>query len=140
MRSREVRRVIFCSGKVYVDLVSAEPRQSDRQTAICRIEQLYPVPSDAVDAVIDGYPNVEEVVWLQEEPLNMGAWEFFRPCFEELLEGRLPIRYIGRPRSASPSEGSLAWHLINQKMLVAEAYAPTAPASRTSRSRVKAKA
>ena len=140
VRSREVRRVIFCSGKVYVDLVSAEPRQSDRQTAICRIEQLYPFPSDAVDAVIDGYPNVEEVVWLQEEPLNMGAWEFFRPCFEELLEGRLPIRYIGRPRSASPSEGSLAWHLINQKMLVAEAYAPTAPPSRTSRSRVKAKA
>jgi 2-oxoglutarate dehydrogenase E1 component len=139
-RAREVRRVIFCSGKVYVDLVSAEQRQSDRQTAICRIEQLYPFPSDAVDAVIDGYPNAEDVVWLQEEPLNMGAWEFFRPCFEELLEGRLPIRYLGRPRSASPSEGSLAWHMINQKMLVAEAFAPTAPAPRASRARVKAKA
>jgi 2-oxoglutarate dehydrogenase E1 component len=126
--------------EVYVDLVSSEQRQSDRQTAICRIEQLYPFPSDAVDAVIDGYPNAEDVVWLQEEPLNMGAWEFFRPCFEELLEGRLPIRYLGRPRSASPSEGSLAWHMINQKMLVAEAFAPTAPAPRASRARVKAKA
>lgn len=138
-RAREVRRVIFCSGKVYVDLVSAEQRQSDRSTAICRIEQLYPFPSDEVDAVLDGYPNVEDVVWLQEEPLNMGAWDFFRPCFEELLEGRLPIRYLGRPRSASPSEGSLAWHLINQKMLVAEAYAATTPAPRAAR-RVKAKA
>ena len=138
-RAREVKRVIFCSGKVYVDLVSAEQRQSDRQTAICRIEQLYPFPSEAVDAVLEGYPNAEDVVWLQEEPLNMGAWDFFRPCFEELLEGRLPIRYLGRPRSASPSEGSLSWHLINQKMLVAEAFAPTAPAPRTAR-RVKAKA
>ena len=138
-RAREVKRVIFCSGKVYVDLVSAEQRQSDRQTALCRIEQLYPFPSEQVEAVLDGYPNAEEVVWLQEEPLNMGSWDFFRPCFEELLEGRLPVRYLGRPRSASPSEGSLSWHLINQKMLVAEAYAPIAPAPRTAR-RVKAKA
>jgi 2-oxoglutarate dehydrogenase E1 component len=139
-RARDVRRVVFCSGKVYVDLVSAEQRQADRQTAICRIEQLYPFPSDAVEAVLDGYPNVEDVVWLQEEPLNMGAWDFFRPCFEEVLDGRVPVRYLGRPRSASPSEGSLGWHMINQKMLVAEAYAPTAPASRGSRGRVKAKA
>ena len=139
-RAREVRRVVFCSGKVYVDLVSAEQRQSDRHTAICRIEQLYPFPSNDVDAVLQGYPNVEDVVWLQEEPLNMGAWDFFRTCFEELLDGRLPVRYLGRPRSASPSEGSLGWHMINQKMLVAEAYAPTAPAPRAARSRVKAKA
>ncbi len=70
----------------------------------------------------------------------MGAWDFVRPAFEEVLAGRLPIRYIGRPRSASPSEGSLAWHLINQRMLVAEAFAPTAPEPRAARPRVKAKA
>jgi 2-oxoglutarate dehydrogenase E1 component len=139
-RAREVRRVIFCSGKVYVDLVSAEQRQSDHRTAICRIEQLSPFPAGEVAAVLRGYPNADEVVWLQEEPQNMGAWDFFRPCFEELLDGQLPVRYVGRPRSASPSEGSLAWHLINQKMLVAEAYAPTAPEPRVARSRVKAKA
>jgi hypothetical protein len=80
--------------------------------------------------MIERYPDADEVVWLQEEPLNMGAWDFFRPCFEELLDDRLPVRYLGRPRSASPSEGSLGWHMINQKMLVAEAYAPTAPAPR----------
>ncbi|BCS33442.1 2-oxoglutarate dehydrogenase E1 component [Luteitalea sp. TBR-22] len=139
-RAREVTRVVFCSGKVYVDLVSAEQRQSDRTTAICRIEQLYPFPSEDVAAVLDRYPNAADVVWLQEEPLNMGAWDFFRPCFEELLDDRRFLRYVGRPRSASPSEGSLAWHMINQKMLVAEAYAPTAPAPRASRGRVKAKA
>jgi 2-oxoglutarate dehydrogenase E1 component len=139
-RAREVTRVVFCSGKVYVDLVSAEQRQSDRTTAICRIEQLYPFPSEEVEAVLAGYPNAADIVWLQEEPLNMGAWDFFRPCFEELLGERHVLRYVGRPRSASPSEGSLAWHMINQKMLVAEAYAPTAPAPRTPRGRVKAKA
>ncbi len=139
-RAREVTRVVFCSGKVYVDLVSAEARETDRRTAICRIEQLYPFPADAVSTVVAGYPNAEEVVWLQEEPLNMGAWDFFRPAFEDLLDGRLPVRYLGRPRSASPSEGSLTWHMINQKMLVAEAYAPTAPTPRASRVRAKAKA
>ena len=139
-RARDVRRVIFCSGKVYVDLVSAEQRQTERHIAICRIEQLYPFPADVVASVLRGYPNAEDVVWLQEEPINMGAWDFFRPAFEELLDGHLPVRYLGRPRSASPSEGSLAWHLINQKMLVAEAYAPTAPEPRVARSRVKAKA
>ncbi len=139
-RAREVRRVLFCSGKVYVDLVSAEQRQASGDVAICRIEQLYPFPTEDVQAVLRGYPNAEDVVWLQEEPLNMGAWDFFRPCFEELLGGRLPVRYVGRPRSASPSEGSLAWHVINQKLLVAEAFAPIAPEPRQQRSRVKAKA
>ena len=99
---------MFCSGKVYVDLVSAEQRQADRQMAICRIEQLYPFPSTSLAAVLEGYPTSQDVVWLQEEPLNMGAWDFFRPLLEELLDGRLPVRYVGRPRSASPSEGSPA--------------------------------
>ncbi len=139
-RAGDVRRVIFCSGKVYVDLVAAEQRQASRDVAICRLEQLYPFPAEDVAQVLRGYPDAEDVVWLQEEPLNMGAWDFVRPSLEELLEGRLPVRYVGRPRSASPSEGSLAWHVFNQKLLVAEAYAPTAPRTRGQRSRVKAKA
>ncbi|MGI8672786.1 MAG: 2-oxoglutarate dehydrogenase E1 component [Luteitalea sp.] len=139
-RARDVRRVLFCSGKVFVDLVSAEARQTDRRTAVCRIEQLYPFPVEGVEAVLQAYPEADEVVWLQEEPLNMGAWDFFRPAFEELLDGGLPVRYLGRPRSASPSEGSSSGHTIKQNMLVADAYAANTPERRPSRARVKAKA
>jgi 2-oxoglutarate dehydrogenase E1 component len=65
---------------------------------------------------------VKEVVWLQEEPENMGAWEFVRPLLEDLIGGRYPLRYIGRARSSSPSEGSAAWHHINQNMLLEQIF------------------
>jgi 2-oxoglutarate dehydrogenase E1 component len=68
------------------------------------------------------YPNLQEVVWLQEDPANMGAWEFVRPCLGELLAGRLPLRYIGRPRRASPAEGSFAWHAVNQAAIMKRAF------------------
>jgi 2-oxoglutarate dehydrogenase E1 component len=64
---------------------------------------------------------VRDVVWLQEEPENMGAWEFMRPLLEEMIGDRCPLRYIGRARSSSPSEGSAAWHQLNQKALVEQA-------------------
>ena len=121
-RAREVRRLILCSGKVYVDADTNERRKSQPGIAICRIEQLYPFPSEAVARVISGYPDVRDVVWLQEEPENMGAWNFVRPLLEELLNGRRPLHYVGRARSASPSEGSAAWHQINQKALIAQAF------------------
>ncbi len=82
--------MILCSGKVYVDLVSAEPRQSDRQTWRSAASSSS-IPSRPRPSARSSkrYPNAEDIVWLQEEPLNMGAWDFFRPCFEELLDGRL---------------------------------------------------
>jgi 2-oxoglutarate dehydrogenase E1 component len=137
-RAGEVRRVIFCSGKVYVDLVTAEQRAASTQVAICRIEQLYPFPADQVARVIEGYPKADEIVWLQEEPLNMGAWDFFRPEFEAILSSRHRLRYIGRPRSASPSEGSSAWHAINQRLLIEDAYAVMEARGGRSRAKVKA--
>jgi len=72
--------------------------------------------------VIESFPKLEELVWVQEEPENMGAWGFVRPLTEELAEGRWPLRYVGRARSASPSEGTSSWHAANQKILVEEAY------------------
>ena len=71
--------------------------------------------------MLDTYRGVQDVVWLQEEPENMGAWEFMRPLLEELI-GERPLRYIGRARSSSPSEGSAAWHQLNQKALVEQAF------------------
>ena len=99
---------------------SGAPRATD--IAICRVEQLYPFPNVALAEVLERYPSVRDVVWVQEEPENMGAWEFVRPLLEELIGDRCPLRYIGRARSSSPSEGSSAWHQLNQKALVEQAF------------------
>jgi 2-oxoglutarate dehydrogenase E1 component len=119
---KAVRRLVLCSGKVYVDLISSELRGATPEVAICRVEQLYPFPMIALGEVIQRYPSLREIVWLQEEPENMGAWEFMRPALDELIAGGCPLRYIGRARSSSPSEGSAAWHQLNQKQLVESAF------------------
>jgi 2-oxoglutarate dehydrogenase E1 component len=121
-RSASVTRLVLCSGKVYVDLVTSPRRAADRNIAICRVEQLYPFPGIALGEVVEGYPALTEVVWLQEEPENMGAWEFMRPCLEEIVAGRCPLRYVGRVRSSSPAEGSAAWHQLNQTALIDQAF------------------
>jgi 2-oxoglutarate dehydrogenase E1 component len=121
-RAKNISRLVLCSGKVFVDLNTSDQRPSANQVAICRVEQLYPFPKTALREVLDGYPALRDVVWLQEEPENMGAWEFVRPLLEELVGDRFPLRYIGRARSASPSEGSAAWHQLNQKVLIEQAF------------------
>ena len=117
-----VRRLILCSGKVYVDLADIQDQKEVITVAIARVEQLYSFPTDQLDGVMKRYPNLQEVVWLQEEPANMGAWEFIRPRLRELITGRWTLRYIGRPRRASPAEGSSAWHRRNQKAIIQQAF------------------
>jgi 2-oxoglutarate dehydrogenase E1 component len=107
--------------------VSSEHRAAHPEIAICRVEQLYPFPWSDLKPILEGFPALEEIVWVQEEPENMGAWGFVRPLIEELAEGRWPLFYVGRARSASPSEGTTSWHAVNQKTLVTEAFA-AAPA------------
>jgi len=123
-RAAQVRRVIVCSGKVYVDLISSEHRASRPDVAIVRLEQLYPVPMRDLRAAIDTYTKADEVVWVQEEPENMGAWEFIRPHLTEVSSGR-KVRRVARPRSASPAEGSAARHAHNQQVIVNQAYGAT---------------
>jgi 2-oxoglutarate dehydrogenase E1 component len=118
----DVRRLIWCSGKVYYDLTASPQRAEASALAIVRVEQLYPFRPDDFEAVLAGYPNLAEMVWLQEEPANMGAWEFMRPRLEKLAGGRWPLRYIGRPRNASPGEGSSARHAVQQAALVQQAF------------------
>ena len=101
----------------------ASARASRPDVAICRLEQLYPVPMRDLRAMFDGYPNADEIVWVQEEPENMGAWEFIRPHLIEVGSGR-QVRRVARPRSASPAEGSAARHALNQQALVNQAYGP----------------
>ena len=122
-RESEVRRVLVCSGKVYTDLVAAEARASRPDVAVCRLEQLYPVPMRDLRTMFELYPNAEEIAWVQEEPENMGAWDFVRPHLVETGRG-LPVRRVARPRTASPAEGSAARHALNQQALVKQAYGP----------------
>jgi len=126
-RASEIRRVLVCSGKVYVDLIASEHRAARTDIAICRVEQLYPVPMRDLRAMFDTYPNAVEIVWVQEEPENMGAWDFIRPHLQEVSSGRT-VRRVARPRSASPAEGSAARHALNQQALVNQAFAdPSGP-------------
>jgi 2-oxoglutarate dehydrogenase E1 component len=127
-RAAAIRRVIVCSGKVYVDLIASDQRAARTDVAICRLEQLYPVPMRDLRAALDAYPDATEIVWVQEEPENMGAWDFIRPHLQEVSSGR-PVRRVARPRSASPAEGSAARHAHNQQSLIAQAFGgkPVAP-------------
>ncbi|MFN7978418.1 MAG: 2-oxoglutarate dehydrogenase E1 component [Vicinamibacterales bacterium] len=118
----KVKRLVICSGKVYVDLVSSEARKTSPGVAIARLEQIYPFPEEPLKALFDRYTKLKEVCWVQEEPENMGAWDFVRPELERLIDGRWPLRYIGRVRNSSPSEGSATWHQVNQKAVVAQAF------------------
>jgi 2-oxoglutarate dehydrogenase E1 component len=130
-RKAGVTRLILCSGKVYIDLVYApkpptfdfrEDYQNADTVAVARVEELNPFPAAELTALLASYPNLTEVVWVQEEPKNMGAWTFMQPRLAELLPDGMRLRYVGRPEAASPAEGSLTLHNIEQKRLVAEAF------------------
>jgi 2-oxoglutarate dehydrogenase E1 component len=118
----KVRRLVLCSGKVAVDLMTSEQRKNNANVAIARVEQLYPFPETAIRDVMARYPKLREVCWVQEEPENMGAWEFVRPLLEQLIDKRWPLRYIGRARNSSPSEGSSSWHAANQRAIVEQVF------------------
>jgi len=117
----KVHRLILCSGKVYVDLVSSELRGKNPDTALVRVEQLYPLPKNEIKEAMGKYAKLKEVVWLQEEPENMGAWRYIAPRLKK-LSGGLPIHYIGRRALSSPAEGSSSHHKVNQDALIEQAY------------------
>lgn len=116
----EVERVIVCSGKVYYDLAMFRESESVSNTALIRLEQLYPVNDAKIRGVLERYANAEHWVWCQEESQNMGAWSFIEPVLERLIGVR--FRYAGRDRSSSPAVGSLAVHKREQAQLVSDAF------------------
>jgi len=122
-QAKNVKRLILCSGKVYIDLDNSEYRkQNSKDIAIARVEQLYPIPTEMLQTVMTRYPNLKEVVWIQEEPETMGAWMFMFPFFRKLIDGRFPLHYIGRRRNSSPAEGYSSMHKINQEALIKQAF------------------
>jgi 2-oxoglutarate dehydrogenase E1 component len=117
----KVRRLILCSGKVYLDLVTSDFRKNNNSVAIVRVEQYYPLPEDELNHVLAKYDKIDEVAWLQEEPMNMGAWTYMQPRLKKLLKN-VPVHYIGRRPYSSPAEGSSSRHKINQSTLVEQAF------------------
>lgn len=118
----EIHRLILCSGKIYIDLVSSDSYEVQKDVAIVRLEQLYRFPKPDLEEILEGYPKLKEVVWVQEEPMNMGAWTFVQPLLTEIIGERWPLRYVGRISNASPAEGSSAWHNVNQTAIIKQAY------------------
>ena len=121
-RAAAVTRLVLCSGKVYVDLVGREEYAGADSIAVARIEELYPFPYAELKTVLDGYPNLREVVWLQEEPRNNGAWVFVSSRIRQVLPAHLSLAYVGRPKAASPSEGSSRRHAVEQNRLLSAAF------------------
>jgi len=118
-----VKRLVLCSGKVYYDVAGAERRAEAGHVAIGRVELLYPFPEAEVRELVESFPALEEVVWLQEEPMNMGARKWVVPQLEALVPERVTVRYVSRPERSSPAEGYPAAHQAEQQRLVSEALA-----------------
>jgi len=121
-RAGDIERLILCSGKFYTELIGGESREEDERTAVARVELLYPWPEGSIREVVDGYPNLREIVWVQEEPANMGAWSFARPRLEDMLGDELPVRYVGKPARPSPAQGSARFHKEEHAAIVQEAF------------------
>jgi 2-oxoglutarate dehydrogenase E1 component len=117
----KVERLVLCTGKVYYDIAHHEERSGAGNVAVGRVEQLYPFPTQAVAALMASYPKLQEVVWAQEEPQNMGAFRSVRHRLEEALPEGVPLRYTGRPWRASPSEGYPTAHSREQARIAREA-------------------
>ena len=124
--SREnVKRLVFCTGKMYYDLLAKRAPH----VALVRVEELYPWPNAEVEKIVDLYPSVEEVVWAQEEPKNMGAWTYVAPRLRVSTGNSLIVRYVGRPERASPAEGYKTSHDAEQQRIVSEIASPMETAS-----------
>ena len=119
-----IERLVLCSGKVYYDVAGSEARDAASRTAVGRVELLYPLPKDDLRALVASFPNLRELIWLQEEPRNKGAWRYIAHHLRDLAprtkSGDVALSYIGRPERASSAEGYPAAHVIEQRRIVEE--------------------
>ena len=116
-----VRRVVLCSGHIWAEVEADKRRAEIDSLAVVRIEELYPFPRQELADVLETYSEAREVIWLQEEPRNMGAWTFVAPRLGDLLDGRT-LRYVGRPDRASPAEGWAEAHAGEQHRIISEIF------------------
>jgi len=119
VRSTNVKRVLFCTGKVYYDLLDKQQNDKRKDVAIVRVEQLYPIPMDKLRAIKTKYKNAEEFLWVQEEPENMGAWPYI--C-RKLRKSRITLDVICRKEGSSPATGYQKQHIAQQLVIVEKAF------------------
>ncbi len=122
-RREEVRTLLLCTGRIYYELILSPKRADATDVAIGRVELLYPLPVDAILELVAAYPNLERLVWVQEEPQNMGAWGSLERAVGLTRPMHVQWEYIGRPRRASPSEGYAGSHQLEEERIVNEAFA-----------------
>jgi 2-oxoglutarate dehydrogenase E1 component len=125
----KVTRLILCTGKIYYDLVGHPSRQDNEGVAVGRVELLYPFPESQISELIQSYPNLREVVWVQEEPRNMGARAHMFPRLMQIMPEHLHFGFIGRPERASPGEGYPAAHTAEQNRILRTALDLQIPVS-----------
>jgi 2-oxoglutarate dehydrogenase E1 component len=135
---KKVKRVLLCSGKVYYDLAEHRRAEGREDVAIVRFEQLYPLRADEVREALAPFADGTDVVWVQEEPWNSGAWFFMNARLPSILGDRFALRCVSRVESASPATGSEKAHKLEQEQLIKEAFAPSAGKSARASSRPRA--
>ena len=123
-RRDKVTRLVLCTGKVYFDIDANERRDGADDVAIARVELIYPFAKQQLSELVASYPNLEEVVWVQEEPRNMGAWKVMSRRLPEILPEGIELGYVGRPTRASPGEGYSVSHAREQERIVLTALTP----------------
>jgi 2-oxoglutarate dehydrogenase E1 component len=119
---QQVKRIIFCSGKIFYELFEIRKKQKLNNTLIIRLEQLYPFPFDQISEIFSQYKDVKDIRWVQEEPRNMGAWNFALERFQKILPETKQIQFVGRLPSASPAAGSYQMHLAEHELLLRQAF------------------
>ena len=115
---KQVKKIVFCTGRVYYDLLAARRERLLEDTALVRLEQLYPFPHKAFEAELRKYPNAIQMVWCQDEPQNQGAWFYVQHHINEALKEGQRLVYAGRPASASPAVGYYDKHYAQLKDLL----------------------
>ncbi len=113
----QITKVVFCSGKIYFDLVAEKQKLNNTNIALVRLEQIYPLPVKQLNTIIKKYSNSKNWLWVQEEPINMGAWTYLHHNFKEV-----PLKIIARPASGSPATGSSKFHLIRQQKIIDKTF------------------
>ncbi|MGE5177668.1 MAG: 2-oxoglutarate dehydrogenase E1 component [Bacteroidota bacterium] len=120
--AERAKRVLFCAGKIYYELTRAREELKETETAIYRLEQLYPLAEETLERLFAGLKAEMPITWVQEEPRNMGAWPFLRARFGDRLLGRHPFHVVSRAESATPASGAASSHKIEQERLLLAAF------------------
>jgi len=117
-KPEQITRLVFCTGKLYYNLLAEKEKLKNKSIALVRIEQLYPFPKQQVNSIIKKYHKATDIVWAQEEPANMGAWEFMQKEFGKEIN----LQLVGRPASGSPATGSPKFHVIREQKILDKVF------------------